>query len=78
MTHFDQFHGLDEKKPKIVNIKIFKPKKIILKYYFRDISLESDSKKMRKMFVYIVFLILMIMLFGFYILKVDTLTIPKW
>ena len=34
-----------KKKPKIVNIKIFKPKKIILKYYFRDISLESDKKK---------------------------------
>ena len=40
--------------------------------------LEGYAKKSRQMFFFIVFSILMIMFFCVYILKVDTLTIPKW
>ena len=43
-----------------------------------DLYLESVAKKMFQMFSYTVFYKLMIMLFCVYILKVDTLTIPKW
>ena len=39
---------------------------------------EGDAKKITQMFFYMVFVILMIRLFCVYIIKVDTLTIPKW
>ena len=41
-------------------------------------KLEGDAKKIGKMFFFVMFLILMIMLVRVYKLKVDTLTIPKW
>ena len=40
--------------------------------------LEGDAKKMTQMFFFIVFSIFLIMVSCVYILKVDTLTIPKW
>ena len=41
-------------------------------------DVEGDAKKITQMFFHMVFVILMIRLFCVYIIKVDTLTIPKW
>ena len=43
-----------------------------------DNQIRDCCKKSRLMFFHLVFLILMIMHFCVYVLKVDTLTIPKW
>ena len=52
-----------------------------LKWKWNDLwhfDLEGDAKKMTQMFFFIVFSIFLIMVSCVYILKVDTLTIPKW
>ena len=41
-------------------------------------QIEGDAKKIGQIFFFIVFLIVMIMLLPICILKVHTLTIPKW
>ena len=50
----------------------------LVKLSSQTVSLETDADKMRLGFSKFVTILLMIMLIGKHMLKIETLTIPKW